>query len=185
MEELFVGHAAPQEIGEARGEFEVVEAAGGLDAEEEARRDEDGFERELHALIDGVALPLLLYERHEFVDFVVGDGASISAAGEVGEIGAGAGEGVMAGCVAAAENAGGSFRKWRRDAGLYGPRISTWLRSGGEGGSCMSGGISMGGPSGANSTESRGLPRPRRSEFRRAPVSRHPGRDSGGGNAID
>ena len=54
LEELVIGQAAPQEIGEARGELEIVEMAGGLDAEEETGRNQDGFEGELHSLIDGV-----------------------------------------------------------------------------------------------------------------------------------
>ena len=49
VEQLVVGHAAPEEIGEARGEFPIVELALGpgivglrieLDAEQEARGDE-------------------------------------------------------------------------------------------------------------------------------------------------
>ena len=94
--------------------------AGGLDAEQKSRRHEDGFERELHALIDGIALLLrCLDEADEAVEFVIGYGPTIGPAREIGEIGASAGQCVMAGCVAAAKNAGVAFRK-RRSGGIVG-----------------------------------------------------------------
>ena len=102
LEELVIGQAAPQEIGEARGELEIVEMAGGFDAEEEARRDQNGFDGELHALVDGVGL---FDEVHQAIDFFVRDWPAVSTAGEIGEVGAGAGERVMAGRVTAAEDA--------------------------------------------------------------------------------
>jgi len=43
-EQLVIGHAAPQEIREARGELEIVQAGFGLDAEQELGRDQDGFD---------------------------------------------------------------------------------------------------------------------------------------------
>ena len=48
-------------------------------------------------------------EVHEAVDFFIRHGPAIGPAGEIGEIGAGAGESVMAGRVSAAENAGVAF----------------------------------------------------------------------------
>ncbi len=106
LEKIIVGQAAPQEIGEARGELEIVEMAGWLDAEEEARGNQDGFDGELHSFIDGVGH---FDEVHEAVDFFIRNGPTICAAGEAGEIGAGASESVMAGRVTAAENAGVGF----------------------------------------------------------------------------
>src|SRR5271169_198068 len=93
LEELLVGHAAPQEIGKTRGKLEVVEIVG-FDTEEEARRNENGFERQLHSLIDGLGL---LNEGHQTGDFIVRHWPAVSAARQIGEISVGAGERVMAG----------------------------------------------------------------------------------------
>jgi hypothetical protein len=88
LEQLIVGHAAPEEIREARGELEIVEVAGGLDAKEETRRDEDGFEGELDALVNGIALLAGgLNEMEEAIEFVVGNRPAVSPAREIGEIG--------------------------------------------------------------------------------------------------
>ena len=64
--------------------------AGGLDAEEEARRNEDGFERKLHPLRR--CRRLLLHEmqsKSPSTSSLV-TGRAIGTAGEIGEIGAGA-----------------------------------------------------------------------------------------------
>jgi hypothetical protein len=46
---------------------------------------------------------------HQAIDIRIGDWTPVSAAGEIGEIGASAGQGVMAGWVTAAENAAITF----------------------------------------------------------------------------
>ena len=124
LEKLVIGHAAPQKIAEARGELEIIQAviavAGRLDAEKEMRRNQDSFERELHALIDGISLlPGHLDKVEQAVDLMFRYGPPVSPAREFGEIGAGASERVMAGCVAATKNAAITFR-WRRRGWMVG-----------------------------------------------------------------
>ena len=115
LEQLVVGQAAPEEIGKARGELEVVKVASWLNAEQEAGRNEDGFEGELHAMVEGIAvLPRGLDKTDEPVEFVVGDRPAVGPARQVREIRANAGQGVMPGRVAAAKNSGVAFGKRRR-----------------------------------------------------------------------
>jgi hypothetical protein len=106
LEQLFVRHAAPQEIRKARGELEIGEGSGRLDAEQEARRNENGFDSELHTLIDGLGL---LHKAHQAVDFVASHWTSIRPASQIGKIGAGAGERMVAGGVTTAEDAAVAF----------------------------------------------------------------------------
>jgi len=84
----------------------------------EARRNEDGFEGELDAMVDGVALlPRHFDEVEETIDFAFGYRTAVGPARELGEIDASTGKRVMPGRVAATKNSAVAFGK-RRWAGI-------------------------------------------------------------------
>src|SRR5438477_1051187 len=92
-EEFVVGHAAPEEMGKARGEREFVKRMDGtrivgiglsLAAEQKLRRDKNRLERELDTgleILAGIAAHLI--EFHEAIDFAPVNGPAIGAAREV------------------------------------------------------------------------------------------------------
>ena len=95
VEQRVVGQAAPEKKRKARGQFEIADAVGGagrnargvgLDAEEELRAHEDRGERVFDAGLEARALGgAVAEELKRLAQIVVGDGAAIGAAGELGE----------------------------------------------------------------------------------------------------
>ena len=65
----------------------------------------------------------LFDEVHEAIDFIVRNWPPISPAREIGEIGAGAGERVMAGRVTATKNAAVAFRQRRWDGVIWAAQL--------------------------------------------------------------
>ncbi len=113
-EQPIVGHGAPEEIGEARGEGEFVDGMDGgrivwvgleFAAKEEAGRNQDGGEGDFDAALEGIAVIAGHgVEGGNAVDFGGGNGAAEGAAGEAVDDRAGVGVGV-AGGAAIEENA--------------------------------------------------------------------------------
>tara|TARA_B100000809_G_scaffold261935_1_gene311827 strand:+ start:1363 stop:1710 length:348 start_codon:yes stop_codon:yes gene_type:complete len=92
FEELAVWHGSPEKVGEAGGEFEVVEGpfrlAGliVLDAEEEIGMEEQGRERDLHGLLEAPALGDGLGDRgEEGSEVFFGEWSAVGEGSVVGE----------------------------------------------------------------------------------------------------
>ena len=86
IEQLLVGHAAPQEEGQARREFEIGQAVRGsrrnvgriaFDAEEEVRVGEDALDAELQPGVETPILSTLLEETEQDCDLPIGDGSPV------------------------------------------------------------------------------------------------------------
>lgn len=94
-EQFFVRHGAPEEIGEAAGEREVVEPAGRLAQEEEIGREQNGPEGRADGLLEGALLGELRgEERDEWLHVRIGDAAAKGAARELSQDAIGVGEGL-------------------------------------------------------------------------------------------
>ena len=123
-QELGVGHAAPQKVGEARGKFIRADGCRGLsgdrpiplDAIQKIRRHQRGLERRGDALLERVALLAgHSKESEELVDFFRRRGTAIRAAGEACQNCPRAGVGVLSGSVPADVDPAQALGRRRRD----------------------------------------------------------------------
>jgi hypothetical protein len=89
VEQLLVGHAAPQKERQPRRELEVAEAIGGprrrvrrvaLEANQKVWIGEDSFQPELQARVESAITPAVRVKTEERPDFPIGDRPAIGAA---------------------------------------------------------------------------------------------------------
>src|SRR6185503_15928185 len=99
-EQLLVGNGAPQEERQARGQFQVADAIGGigrdvgrvvLDTKDEFWTGDDAADAHLDSLLESAFITASLVERQEALHVFVIHGAAVGAAREVRKNSAGAG----------------------------------------------------------------------------------------------